>query len=312
MTFLKPLKIDLSAFHMREKIVDVQFKGEADNQKVFVTIKRALHRGNNPSELKIDKEAYVVENRNIVFMREKAQSTSGGPEQPSTKLLMPTKPPDYSIKITPTPALLFRFSALTFNAHAIHLDRKYCQELEGYRNLLVHGPLTLVLLLEVLKVYLTKKDDNKPRTGRVETIRDVEYRNLAPLYAEEEMTICVRRKIQVTNAGSFDVWIEGKDGGYAVKGVVGTSIEASHGQNAEQPSMFEEGDSADKEIANSGDTDLEKERSPVGEIATGDRTIPESRKLSVDENPTTDDMVPEENDALGDALDEDPAPYFQR
>ena len=37
--------------------------------------------------------------------------------------------------------LLFRYSALTFNTHRIHYDRKYCMEEEGYEGLLVHAPL---------------------------------------------------------------------------------------------------------------------------------------------------------------------------
>lgn len=312
MKFLKPLKINLDAFHVIEEIVDVNVKGEADNQKVFVTIKRTIHRGKKPHKLTIDNNAHVLENRNIVFLHEKAQSTSGEPEPLSTKLLIPTRPPDYSMRIILTPAMLFRFSALTFNAHAIHLDKKYCQEVEGYRNLLVHGPLTLVLMLEVLKAYLAKKDANKPTIRGVESIRAVEYRNLAPLYAEEQMKICVRRKTQETDGGSFDVWIEGKEGGYAVKGLVSTSIEVPHDKDIKNPFILDEGDHADKETARSGDTDLEKEHSSVSESATRDWTIPESREPSVDEISTEDETAPEEDDASLNDVDENPAPYFQR
>lgn len=48
-------------------------------------------------------------------------------------------------------------------------------------------------------------------------VRSFTYRNLAPLYAEEQMTVCVRR-MQPASDGSWDVWITGRDGGYAVKG----------------------------------------------------------------------------------------------
>jgi len=43
---------------------------------------------------------------------------------------------------------LFRFSALMFNAHSIHLDLLFTQEKEGYPERLVHGPLTAMMLLE--------------------------------------------------------------------------------------------------------------------------------------------------------------------
>jgi len=46
--------------------------------------------------------------------------------------------------------LLFRYSALTFNAHRIHYDRRYATEVEGYPGLVVHGPLLATLLLDLL------------------------------------------------------------------------------------------------------------------------------------------------------------------
>ena len=44
-----------------------------------------------------------------------------------------------------------RFSALTFNSHKIHYDRKYATEVEKYPGLVVHGPLQALLLLESAK-----------------------------------------------------------------------------------------------------------------------------------------------------------------
>jgi hydroxyacyl-ACP dehydratase HTD2-like protein with hotdog domain len=108
--------------------------------------------------------------------------------------------------MTPTKALLFRFSALTFNAHGIHLDPRYAREVEGHRNLLLHGPLSLVLMLSVLRSQLKEG----------EMVLRFDYRNLAPLYAEEELKICVRK--DTDKEDKYDVWIEGKEGGYAVKG----------------------------------------------------------------------------------------------
>ena len=47
--------------------------------------------------------------------------------------------------------LLFRYSALTFNGHRIHYDRRYVTEIEGYPGLVVHGPLIATLLLDLLR-----------------------------------------------------------------------------------------------------------------------------------------------------------------
>jgi 3-methylfumaryl-CoA hydratase len=53
--------------------------------------------------------------------------------------------------IQPTDPLLFRYSALTFNSHRIHYDRRYVTEVEGYPGLIVHGPLIATLLMDLLR-----------------------------------------------------------------------------------------------------------------------------------------------------------------
>jgi 3-methylfumaryl-CoA hydratase len=53
-------------------------------------------------------------------------------------------------RIDPDPVMLFRYSALTFNSHRIHYDRRYATEVEGYPGLVVHGPLIATLLLHEL------------------------------------------------------------------------------------------------------------------------------------------------------------------
>ena len=49
------------------------------------------------------------------------------------------------------PVLLFRFSALTYNAHRIHYDREFATLVEGYPGLVVHGPLQAVLMCEAAR-----------------------------------------------------------------------------------------------------------------------------------------------------------------
>ena len=51
----------------------------------------------------------------------------------------------------PDDVLLFRYSALTFNSHRIHYDRRYVTQVEGYPGLIVHGPLIATLLLDLLR-----------------------------------------------------------------------------------------------------------------------------------------------------------------
>jgi 3-methylfumaryl-CoA hydratase len=81
-------------------------------------------------------------------------------------------PPEgcWSRTLRPDTRLLFRFSALTFNAHRIHYDRAYAAEVEGYPGLVVHGPLTAVLLLQLVR-------QSTPRP-----VGAFSFRGVAPLF----------------------------------------------------------------------------------------------------------------------------------
>jgi len=128
--------------------------------------------------------------------------------------------PDYSFTLVPDAMLLFHFSALTYNAHAIHLDPEYAREREGYKERLVHGPLTLVLMLAALRACLAPEEERA-------YVKSIEYRNLAPLYVGEEMRVCVREMgvdKGLEREKRWQVWVEGPEGGMAVKG---TAVSAS-------------------------------------------------------------------------------------
>ena len=62
--------------------------------------------------------------------------------------------------------LLFRYSALTFNGHRIHYDRRYVTEVEGYPGLVVHGPLIATLLLDLLRRELPEAHGRALRVPR--------------------------------------------------------------------------------------------------------------------------------------------------
>jgi 3-methylfumaryl-CoA hydratase len=56
---------------------------------------------------------------------------------------------DFTTRHVPDSTTLFRYSAVTFNSHRIHYDPDYCRDVEGYPNLVVHGPLIATLLLDL-------------------------------------------------------------------------------------------------------------------------------------------------------------------
>ncbi|MEH0421265.1 hypothetical protein [Streptomyces sp. B21-083] len=85
----------------------------------------------------------------------------------------------WQLPLHPDPALLFRFSALTANAHRIHYDAPYCRDEEGYPGLVVHGPLLALLMLE-----LARRD----ALGR--RVRSLSYRLRRPVFAGEHLVAC--------------------------------------------------------------------------------------------------------------------------
>ena len=197
MHFDQPVRYHSENRRCIETIRNVEVKGREGDEKVFVMLKRCVVEG--------DSTRLTIEGRILVYMRQSLKEKS----RSMPKLVKPPSSPDFSHTLTPTAGLLFRFSALSYNAHRIHLDREYCQQIEGHRNLLVHGPLTLTLMLEMLAGHLAHT---------LEEIVRVQYKNLAPLYADEAMTVCGKQRA----TGVYEVWIEGKDGGLAVKGSVRT------------------------------------------------------------------------------------------
>ncbi|KAH8725187.1 hypothetical protein GQ44DRAFT_616351, partial [Phaeosphaeriaceae sp. PMI808] len=223
-----------------ERIVNVQLKGQGDAAKLFVDIERRFARqdmlqSNSQGPRSKDPQwsfriqmlksdwgpAMLREQRQLVFLKEKTPaelaSIKAGELSP-VKYLDPPKNPDFSHKLKPTSSLLSLYSTLTFNAHLIHLDREYARNVEGHRNLLVHGPLALTLLLRAMSGYI------EAETNGERVVEDIEYRNLAPLYCDEEMRLCGKNKSSSHANHVYDVWIEGPTGGMAFKGTVRTAI----------------------------------------------------------------------------------------
>lgn len=58
--------------------------------------------------------------------------------------------------IHPDPVLLFRYSAATMNSHRIHYDLEYVRNVEGYPNLVVHGPLQAIMLADLATRHLRR------------------------------------------------------------------------------------------------------------------------------------------------------------
>lgn len=98
--------------------------------------------------------------------------------------------------VTPREPLLFRFSALTFNSHRIHYDLPYATAEEGYRGLVVHGPLTATLLLDLAR---REFGDN--------ALKSFAFRGNSPGICGEELFLALR-----STGNSLELAAFGADG----------------------------------------------------------------------------------------------------
>jgi len=153
--FHRPLRVG-DRISRASLISDVTYKQGRSGPLVFVTVR---HQISNPEELA------VTEHQDLVF-RENAKPG----DLATTGKTRPAEP-QWQRRICPDPIMLFRYSALTFNAHRIHYDRRYAMEVEGYPGLVVHGPLIATLLLELL---------HRNCPGAV--MRRFTFRSLRPLF----------------------------------------------------------------------------------------------------------------------------------
>ncbi len=116
-------------------IEKVEEKRGRSGALVFVTVRHAVSGEEGPA---------LEEEQDLVYA-----------EVPRPGAVPPTPEPAprgaWLRRIVPDDVLLFRYSALTFNGHRIHYDRRYATAEEGYAGLVVHGPLIATLLLDLLR-----------------------------------------------------------------------------------------------------------------------------------------------------------------
>jgi 3-methylfumaryl-CoA hydratase len=184
--FHRPLRVG-DRISRASLISDVTYKEGRSGPLVFVTVR---HQISNTGGLA------VTEHQDLVFR----ENPRGGDPAPKIK----TRPrAQWQRVICPDPILLFRYSALTFNAHRIHYDRPYAVEVEGYPGLVVHGPLIATLLLELL-------DRNCP--GRA--VRRFTFRAIRPLFDTAEFSVCGGLGAEEKNV---ELWAQDKQGGLAME-----------------------------------------------------------------------------------------------
>ncbi|MGF1508431.1 MAG: acyl-CoA dehydrogenase [Myxococcota bacterium] len=152
--FHRPLVLGRTA-QRTDTIRNVELKEGRSGNLAFVKVSYAFHQ---------DEELCIEEEQDIVYRE------PGQPVPAPTVATIEPEPRAWSRQVVPDARLLFRFSALTFNAHRIHYDRDYANKEEGYPGLVVHGPLVAVLLADLV------------RRNEARALQTFRFRGKAPLF----------------------------------------------------------------------------------------------------------------------------------
>jgi 3-methylfumaryl-CoA hydratase len=175
LTYVAPITVGVP-IEKRSTITDVKSKSGASGEMVFVVVKH---------EIMVNDRTAIIEEQDIVYRGESVAPAKLGEAAAGEK----------NRGITVDPVMLFRYSALTFNAHRIHYDRDYAKGVEGYPALVVHGPFIATLLM-----------DHFRRETPDARIKKFSFRAQRPLFDSTPFELCLKR----TPTGA-DLWTLDKD-----------------------------------------------------------------------------------------------------
>lgn len=182
--FHRPLTLGLPTRRL-STVESVEEKAGRSGRLVFVTVRHEI----------FDADSLAVTDRHdIVYREEIPGATLPEPDTASGDN-------QWHAAFTADPVLLFRYSALTFNGHRIHYDRDYARDIEGYRGLVVHGPLLATLLVDFA---------TSLRPGQV--LKRFSFRGRRPVIDGEPFQL----RAKTAHDGSLSLWIADADDALAM------------------------------------------------------------------------------------------------
>jgi 3-methylfumaryl-CoA hydratase len=188
LTFHQPLRVG-DAVERRSTLEDITEKSGRSGPLVFVRVRHEVRRCGEPA-------LAITEHHDIVYREAPRAGDPPAAAQPA--------PPSaaWRKRWTPDDVLLFRYSALTFNGHRIHYDRRYVTEVEGYPGLVVHGPLLATLMLDLLR-------DADPGA----TVAAYEFRAIRPTFDTAPFEVCGQPS---GDGREVQLWVQDLDGALAM------------------------------------------------------------------------------------------------
>jgi len=182
--FHKPLRVG-DTVTRKSTIESVNEKSGRTGPLVFVKVRHEIRANDAPA-------VALTEFHDIVY-REAAKPTDVVPPPQAAPAAS-----QWEKKWMPDDVLLFRYSALTFNGHRIHYDRRYVTEVEGYPGLIVHGPLIATLLVDLLRWQLPDA-----RVARFE------FKAVRPTFDINPFFVCGD---PLADGKTFDLWAKDHEG----------------------------------------------------------------------------------------------------
>ena len=150
----------------RSELADATVKHGRTGELLFVTVRSVFTNAG---------AVIATEEQDVVYRSgPPAAGGSAGPPRPSEA----AGPAPWQIQIVPDPVLLFRFSALTYNAHRIHYDADYATGVEGHPGLVVHGPLLALLCFELPRRHAPRQ-----------RVTQLSFRARSPVYVGQRCTV---------------------------------------------------------------------------------------------------------------------------
>jgi len=171
MQFVAPIAIG-AVIDRTSRIAAVSEKAGSTGRLAFVDVEHVT---------KANGTIAVIETQTLVYREAVAPDARLSPPPLGEGLFSP-EGWDAHHTLTPDARLLFRYSALTFNTHRIHYDAPYAQQVERYRGLVVHGPLTASLLLQLAA-----------RELGANRLRTFSFRGLSPAIAGEPLHLVMKQ-----------------------------------------------------------------------------------------------------------------------
>jgi 3-methylfumaryl-CoA hydratase len=170
------------------EVIAVEVKHGKSGTLVFVTVRHTVLAAG---------EVAVVEEHDIVY-REAAK-----PGDPAPQAKPAPSSAQWQREVVPDAVMLFRFSALIFNANRIHFDLDFVRNEEGYPGLLVHGPLQTILMLDLC------------RRNETRLVKRLDYRAQYPVFHDERLTVGGNA---APDGSKVELWTANGAGNYAMTG----------------------------------------------------------------------------------------------